>query len=100
MPELKDPPPPTAAQIAKWRREFEDRGREAIRDAIYSGQGIYPDAKRKEAIKWLREKEFIVELRSKKEAVEQLRLDLERAQRLADLESAARLRYGDIPAAE
>ncbi len=56
MPALKDPPPPTAAQIAKWRREFEERGRDAIRDAIYSGQGIYPDAKRNEAIKWLREK--------------------------------------------
>ena len=53
---VTDPPPPTAATIAKWRREFEERGREAIRGAIYGGQGIYPDVKRKEAIKWLRER--------------------------------------------
>ncbi len=50
--------------------------------------------------KWLREKELIAQIRDKKEAVEKLRLDLERAQRVADLEAAARLRYGEIPAAE
>jgi ATP-dependent Clp protease ATP-binding subunit ClpB len=50
--------------------------------------------------KWLREKELIGEIRGKKEQVEQLRQDLERAQRVADLEAAARLRYGEIPAAE
>jgi ATP-dependent Clp protease ATP-binding subunit ClpB len=50
--------------------------------------------------KWLREKEVIAEIRKHKERVEQLRLDLERAQRVADLEAAARLRYGEIPAAE
>jgi ATP-dependent Clp protease ATP-binding subunit ClpB len=50
--------------------------------------------------KWLREKEVIGEIRKRKEQVEQLRLDLERAQRVADLDAAARLRYGEIPAAE
>jgi ATP-dependent Clp protease ATP-binding subunit ClpB len=50
--------------------------------------------------KWLREKEVIAEIRKQKARVEQLRLDLERAQRVADLEAAARLRYGEIPAAE
>jgi ATP-dependent Clp protease ATP-binding subunit ClpB len=50
--------------------------------------------------KWLREKELIASIRKKKEEVERLRLDLERAQRVADLELAARLRYGDIPEAE
>ena len=49
---------------------------------------------------WLHEKELITEIREKKELVENLRLDLERAQRTADLETAARLQYGDIPAAE
>ncbi|HMI93927.1 MAG TPA: AAA family ATPase, partial [Polyangiales bacterium] len=49
---------------------------------------------------WLREKELLASIRAKKERVEQLRVDLERAQRVADLEGAARLRYGDIPAAE
>ena len=50
--------------------------------------------------KWMAEKELIGEIRGKKEEVESLRHDLERAQRVANLDDAARLRYGDIPAAE
>ena len=50
--------------------------------------------------RWQREKELISEIRDKKALVEQLKLDLERAQRTADLEHAARLQYGEIPAAE
>ncbi len=49
---------------------------------------------------WLREKELITEIREKKELVENLRLDLERAERTTDYEKAARLQYGEIPAAE
>ncbi len=49
---------------------------------------------------WLREKEMITQLRAAREQVEELRLDLERAQRVSDLETAARLRYGEIPEAE
>jgi ATP-dependent Clp protease ATP-binding subunit ClpB len=49
---------------------------------------------------WLREKELIDTIRDKKAKVEQLRIDLERAQRTADFETAARIQYGDIPAAE
>ncbi|MEZ4288381.1 MAG: ATP-dependent chaperone ClpB [Polyangiales bacterium] len=49
---------------------------------------------------WLTEKEVISTLRERKALVEQLRLDLERSQRTADLETAARLQYGEIPAAE
>ena len=50
--------------------------------------------------KWLREKELIDAIRNKKAEAEQLRLDLERMQRVADYEGAARLRYGTIPEAE
>ena len=50
--------------------------------------------------RWLQEKACIDKIRTAKEEVEQMRLDLERAQRVADLEGAARLRYGEIPAAE
>ncbi len=50
--------------------------------------------------KWLREKELITQIREKKALVEQLRGDLERAQRTGDLDVAARIQYGDIPAAE
>jgi len=49
---------------------------------------------------WQREKEMITEIREKKALVEQLKLDLERAQRTADFETAARYQYGEIPAAE
>ena len=49
---------------------------------------------------WLKEKESIAVIRQQREQVEQLRLDLERAQRVSDLEKAARIRYGDLPAAE
>ena len=49
---------------------------------------------------WLREKEQITEIREKKELVESLRLDLERAERTTEYEKAARLQYGEIPAAE
>jgi ATP-dependent Clp protease ATP-binding subunit ClpB len=50
--------------------------------------------------KWLKEKELINEIHSAKAKVEQLRADFERAQRVADFETAARLQYGEIPAAE
>jgi len=49
---------------------------------------------------WLREKELIETIRAKKKQVEDLKLDLERAQRTADYEAASRLQYGEIPAAE
>ncbi len=49
---------------------------------------------------WLREKELIEKIRDRKAAVEELKLDLERAQRTADYETASRLQYGEIPAAE
>jgi ATP-dependent Clp protease ATP-binding subunit ClpB len=45
--------------------------------------------------RWQAEKQAISELRELKEKLEQTRLEMERAERLADLEKAARLRYGE-----
>ena len=45
--------------------------------------------------RWQSEKQAISELRSLKEKLEQTRLEMERAERAADLEKAARLRYGE-----
>ena len=45
--------------------------------------------------RWQAEKQAIGELRSLKEKLEQTRLEMERAERAADLEKAARLRYGE-----
>jgi ATP-dependent Clp protease ATP-binding subunit ClpB len=49
---------------------------------------------------WLKEKELIALITKAREQVEELRLELERARRMADFEKAARIQYGDIPAAE
>ena len=46
--------------------------------------------------RWQTEKQAIMELRSLRETLEQLRVDIERAERDADLEKAARLRYGEL----
>lgn len=45
---------------------------------------------------WQTEKNVIQNLRDVKEKIEQTRLDIERAERNADLETAARLRYGTL----
>jgi ATP-dependent Clp protease ATP-binding subunit ClpB len=49
---------------------------------------------------WLKEKESITSIRASREKVDALRIDLERAQRVADYDKAARIQYGEIPAAE
>src|SRR6266540_2013553 len=46
--------------------------------------------------RWQTEKQAISELRGLKEKLEQTNLDMERAERDANLEKAARLRYGDL----
>ncbi len=49
---------------------------------------------------WLREKELIETIRDQKREVEGLRIELERAQRTTDFETASRIQYGEIPALE
>ena len=46
--------------------------------------------------RWQNEKKAISELRSIKEQIDQTQLEMERAERAADLEKAARLRYGTL----
>jgi ATP-dependent Clp protease ATP-binding subunit ClpB len=46
--------------------------------------------------RWTTEKEAISALREVKEQIEQTRIEIERAERNADLEKAARLRYGTL----
>jgi len=50
--------------------------------------------------RWQNEKQAIAGLRQIKEQIEQTRLDIERAERQADLETAARLRFGELPQLE
>ncbi|HLI31745.1 MAG TPA: ATP-dependent chaperone ClpB [Solirubrobacteraceae bacterium] len=49
---------------------------------------------------WQREKEAIGAVRAKKARLEEARAEAERAERAADLQRAAELRYGEIPALE
>nr|NIM93561.1 AAA domain-containing protein [Anaerolineales bacterium] len=46
--------------------------------------------------RWTSEKEAIANLQNAKEKIEQTRLEIERAERNSDLETAARLRYGTL----
>ncbi|RMF15129.1 MAG: ATP-dependent chaperone ClpB, partial [Candidatus Dadabacteria bacterium] len=49
---------------------------------------------------WQREKELIQDLREAKEALEQVRNDIEEAERQGDLNRAAELKYGRVPELE
>ncbi|HEV3228693.1 MAG TPA: ATP-dependent chaperone ClpB, partial [Solirubrobacteraceae bacterium] len=49
---------------------------------------------------WQAEKDAIMEVRALKERLEQARVEVERAEREADLQRAAELRYGEIPELE
>ena len=46
--------------------------------------------------RWQTEKQAIAELRTTKEKIDQTRQEIERAERQADLEKVARLRYGTL----
>ncbi|HVS07746.1 MAG TPA: ATP-dependent chaperone ClpB [Candidatus Dormibacteraeota bacterium] len=49
---------------------------------------------------WQQEKALIQQIRELKARQEQLRLEAERAERMADFEAAARLKYGEMPKAQ
>lgn len=51
-------------------------------------------------MRWAREKDLIVRVSQATEKLEQLRGELDRAERYGELERAGRIRYGDMPAAE
>ncbi len=51
-------------------------------------------------VRWDREKEIIGRIQQAKSEIEQARMELERAEREADLEGAARLKFGTIPELE
>jgi hypothetical protein len=61
-------PPATPRERAAWRKEFEERGREAVRVAVYSypGQETYAGDKRDAAIAWLRTREIVEDRRAAK----------------------------------
>ncbi|MCL6429819.1 MAG: ATP-dependent chaperone ClpB [Anaerolineae bacterium] len=68
------------ARLARIEREIADH--EERRNAL--------------AARWQQEKEAIQAIRATKEQIEQTRVQIEDAERRADLERAAKLRYGDL----
>jgi len=52
------------------------------------------------SMRWAREKDLISRVSGSTERLEALRSELERAERMGELERAGRIRYGDIPEAE
>jgi ATP-dependent Clp protease ATP-binding subunit ClpB len=81
------------------KKESDDASKKRLRDLEKELSDLQEQRDTMRA-QWLREKELITEIREKKELVERLRLDLERAERTTEYETAARLQYGEIPAAE
>ncbi len=82
--------------LAKETDEASAERREAIERELAELQ------ERSAAMKaqWQNEKHAIQEVSAKKERLEEARLEAERAERAADLERAAELRYGEIPQLE
>lgn len=83
-------------QVAKDKSEHAKARRDEIDDDITR----LNEESEKLNMRWAREKDLIVRVSGATERLESLRGELERAERLGELETAGRIRYGDIPAAE
>jgi ATP-dependent Clp protease ATP-binding subunit ClpB len=62
--------------------------------------GALKESRTRLAAQWQREKDALQGVRGKKEELEQLRVEVERAQRSGDYAKASELQYGRIPALE
>jgi ATP-dependent Clp protease ATP-binding subunit ClpB len=80
----KETDPASVERLSALRRELADKGEELA--ALTA--------------RWEREKSGLNKVGELKKRIDDLRSQLERAQRDGDLELASRLQYGDIPAAE
>lgn len=80
-------------------KETDKASRERL-DAINSELAELGDQDSAMKAKWENEKKDIVSLKSKKQEIEDIRHKIEEAERAYDLEKLAKLKYGDLPAAE
>ncbi|WP_084125950.1 ATP-dependent Clp protease ATP-binding subunit [Demequina sp. NBRC 110054] len=83
-------------QVAKDKSEHAKARREEIDAEI----GRLKAESEELNMRWAREKDLIVRVSGATERLESLRGDLERAERMGELEKAGRIRYGEIPSAE
>jgi ATP-dependent Clp protease ATP-binding subunit ClpB len=77
------------------RKERDEASRDRLKKIEEELVALHEESKRLTA-QWQKEKQAILALRSVKEQIEQTRLEIEQAERRADLEAAARLRYGTL----
>ncbi len=79
-------------------KKEEDRASKARLAALEKELADLQERSRAMRAHWQQEKELIQKIREIKAKQEQVRLDAERAERMADFEQAARLKYGEAPA--
>jgi ATP-dependent Clp protease ATP-binding subunit ClpB len=81
---------------------MKETGKEALARKESIEEEIASLKEKSQAMKaqWLREKEVISAIRTQKEKLEQLRFEADRAERAADYNKAAAIRYGSLPEAE
>ncbi len=77
-----------------------DPGSVARREAVQAELAELREQAAAMRVRWDREKEIIGRIQQAKSEIEQARMELERAEREADLEGAARLKFGTIPELE
>jgi ATP-dependent Clp protease ATP-binding subunit ClpB len=77
------------------KKEKDKASKERLKNLIQELSNLKEKSKGLTA-RWQTEKQSISELRTLKEKLEQTNIDMERAERNADLEKAARLRYGEL----
>ena len=86
-------------ELTSLRKEKDDASRER-REAIEAELGELRERSGQMRAQWEKEKQAIQGVRETKERLEQARVEAERAEREANLQRAAELRYGEIPELE
>ncbi|HXQ00387.1 MAG TPA: AAA family ATPase [Solirubrobacteraceae bacterium] len=86
-------------ELTSLRKEKDDASRER-REAIEAELGELRERSGEMRAQWEKEKQAIQGVRETKERLEQARVEAERAEREANLQRAAELRYGEIPELE
>jgi ATP-dependent Clp protease ATP-binding subunit ClpB len=86
-------------ELTSLRKEKDEASRER-REAIEAELGELRGRAEQMRAQWEREKQAIQGVRETKERLEQARVEAERAEREANLQRAAELRYGEIPELE
>ena len=90
-------------QLEIERRALENEKDAASRERLERINGEMAELKERAAalkLRWESEKQAIQEQRKTMESIEQLKIDLEQAQREGDFAKAGRIQYGDLPEME